>query len=274
MKNTLAIIGSAMLLGSFGMPAPLAAHGDAAEKPDIPDDYPSYAFVCPDGGYESGCDEMTLENAVSLEGADQAAFTTRCLYQTAADCSVISSGRIQRAGIEQVLDWQLLQLQPSDGPAAEMIVLAQVEGDDQQLLISRQVDGYFDPPFVARDGDGRFLLHVPARNRGLGNADILLFTSGHGWNWTTAALVTNQVDRLLPVGFSVASPISFNLREASAFALVRRDDDAGCCATGGVVNIDFEQGDFTLDVAGIGFTETTPVGETLRAGPQGGFAQP
>ena len=109
MKNTLAIIGSAMLLGSFGMPAPLAAHGDAAEKPDIPDDYPSYAFVCPDGGYESGCDEMTLENAVSLEGADQAAFTTRCLYQTAADCSVISSGRIQRAGIEQVLDRKLIE---------------------------------------------------------------------------------------------------------------------------------------------------------------------
>lgn len=269
MNHSLAHLVGAMFFAAIGIFGPAAAQSGANDKGDIPDDYASYVFVCPDGGYESGCDEQDVENAVLLEAADMAAFAERCLYRTKADCTVLASGRVNRATMEPSLNWQLLLLQPPDGPYAEMIVMAEDTGEDPMLLLAKQVDGYFDAPFAARDGDGKFLLHIPARNRGLGNADVMLFTSGQGWNWTTAALIGNEVDRLLPAGFSVASPISFNLREASAFALVRRDDDAGCCATGGVVNIDIEQLENSLPVTNIGFNETQAVGKTRYAAPAG-----
>ena len=239
----------------------------AAER-EIPDEYPVYEFACPDGGYQSGCDASDIERAVDLEGVQPADFAQRCLYRTQAGCSVIASGQVNRASGDPALHWQMLGIQPSDGPYAEMLVLAEIDTPLPHLLFAKQVDGYFDPPVAARDGDGRFILHVPARNRGLGNADLVLFTSGDGWNWTSADQIIQQVDRLLPEGFWTASPVGFNFREASAFALVRRDSDAGCCATGGVVNIDFEQTDYSLDVSGVSFTQTQPVGEVHEASPE------
>ncbi|WP_248285335.1 hypothetical protein [Alteriqipengyuania abyssalis] len=253
------------MLAATATAAPASAQ--VAER-EIPEEYPVYEFVCPDGGYQSGCDASDIERAVDLEGVQAADFAQRCLYLTQAECSVISSGQINRATEDPALHWQILGLQPSDGPYAEMLVLGEIGGPLPATLISQQVDGYFDPPVAARDGDGRFILHVPARNRGLGNADLVLFTSGDGWNWTSAEEIMRQVDRLLPQGFWIASPVGFNFREGSAFALVRRDSDAGCCATGGVVNVDFEQTDHSLNVSRVSFTQTQPVGEVHEAFPE------
>ncbi|MBH1943436.1 hypothetical protein I5L01_04235 [Erythrobacter sp. YJ-T3-07] len=243
------------------------ASAQVAER-EIPDEYPVYEFVCPDGGYQSGCDASDIERAVDLEGVQAADFAQRCLYRTQAQCGVIASGQVNRGTDDPALHWQILGLQPSDGPYAEMLVLGEIGGPLPATLLSQQVDGYFDPPVAARDGDGRFILHVPARNRGLGNADLVLFTSGDGWNWTSAEEIMREVDRLLPQGFWIASPVGFNFREGSAFALVRRDSDAGCCATGGVVNVDFEQADHSLNISRVSFTQTQPVGEVYEAIPE------
>jgi hypothetical protein len=148
-----------------------------------------------------------------------------------------------------------------------MIVLAEIDGPVPNVLLSQQVEGYFDPPVAVRDGDGRFLLHVPARNRRLGNADIMLYTSGMGWNWSSAQQIRADIDALLPKGFQTDNPIVFNLRENFAFAPVRRDDDAGCCATGGLVSVEFEQEDNALTVTRVGFLEMQPVGERRYAAP-------
>tara|TARA_R100001126_G_C4873074_1_gene174279 strand:+ start:994 stop:1779 length:786 start_codon:yes stop_codon:yes gene_type:complete len=232
------------------------------EEPEMYED--TYTFICPDGGYESGCDRGDVERAVRLEGNPQGVLATNCLYRTEADCTIIASGQIAALTLETTLHWQLLALQPADAPATEMMVLFEQDGPLANILLSHQTEGYFDPPVAVRDGDGRFLLHVPARNRGLGNADIVLMNSGTGWNWITADEIIRMVDRLLPSGFATASPLVFNLREGSAFGLVRRDSDPGCCATGGVANIDFalEQPN-KLTVAAVAFQETTP-GEMKR----------
>ena len=67
-------------------------------------------------------------------------------------------------------------------------------------------------------------------------------------------------DRLLPEGFTITSPVSFNFREGSAFGLVRRDTDSGCCATGGFAIIDLEQSQNSLSVSSVTFNETNPSG--------------
>ena len=230
------------------------------EDPEMFED--PYTLVCPDGGYESGCARDDIERAVDLEDGYPSALASDCLYRTRADCRVLASGQIAALALGTTLHWQLLALQPADGPASEMIVLIEQDGAVPVLLLSHQTDGYFDAPVAVRDGDGRFLLHLPARNRGLGNADLVLMNSGEGWNRTTAEAIMREADRLLPAGFSLASPVGFNLREGSASALVRRDTDAGCCATGGIANIDFEQSDHALSVSRIAFTETRAVGDT------------
>ena len=248
--------------------APVWAQADILEaETDVPEEFPVYAFVCPDGGYQSGCDDFDISDAVAIEGVSAADFAARCLYATEADCSVIASGQVNRSGGEAPLLWQILGLQPKDGPYAEMIVLAEFDEALPYVLLSQQVEGYFDPPVAVRDGDGRFMLHVPARNRGLGNADIMLYTSGMGWNWSGADQIRADIDALLPKGFQTDNPIVFNLREGSAFAPVRRDSDAGCCATGGFVTIDFEQDDNALIVTRDGFLELQPVGERRYASP-------
>ena len=246
----------AALLAVPVVAAPTATIDDA--EVDVAQEFPDYVFACPDGGYQSGCDASDVEQAVALDGVDAAAFAERCLYVTRARCSVIASGRLNRSGDAPPLHWQMLGLQPTDGPYAEMIVLAELDGPVPLVLLARQVDGYLDPPVVAREGDGRLLIHVPARNRGLGSADIMLFTSGQGWNWTDAAAISAEIDLMLPRGFIAASPLVFNFRESSGFALVRRDEDPGCCATGGLVLVDFEQGDNDLAITALRFRETTP----------------
>lgn len=262
MKRSSAIVAGALAL-TIG-PAPYAQVTPIdGEMPDMFEEFE--VFVCPDGGYQSGCDASDIEAAVKLEGAQSTDFAQRCLFDTKADCAVIASGQINRFSDVSALHWQLLGLQPEDGPYAEMLVLAELGGPFPSPLLTRQVDGYFDAPFAARDGDGRFILHAPARNRGLGNADLVLFTSGKGWNWTGAASLMREIDRLLPEGFTTASPVNFNFREGSAFALVRRADDAGCCATGGTVVVDFEQTDNNLSVIHVSFTETHPGGKVSRA---------
>lgn len=260
--NTLTL--TLALAASLTLPAPAWAQADILEDGiDVAEEFPEYVFTCPDGGYQSGCDAFDVERAVVLDAADATAFSERCLYATQAACDVIASGRVNRAGDAAPLHWQILGLQPKDGPYTEMILLADIDDPVPHVLLSQQVEGYFDPPVAAREGDGKFLLHVPARNRGLGNADLMLFTSGSGWNWTSADQIRAEIDARLPGGFLTASPIVFNFRESSAFALVRRDSDAGCCATGGTVTVDFEQGENTLDVSRIGFHESQPVGRTL-----------
>lgn len=243
-----------------------AAHAQTEER-DIPDEYPEGGHVCPDGRYQSGCDASDIDQATQLENAQPADFAERCLYRTAADCAVIANGRIARFADGPDLHWQLLSLQAVDGPYAEMLVLAEMHGSFAYRLLAKQVDGYFDPPVSVCDDGDRFILHVPARNRGLGNADLVLFTSGEGWNWISAPAIMRQVDALLPPGFTIASPVSFNFRESAAFAPVRRDDDAGCCATGGTLVVDFEQSDHSLSVSRVRFTETTPVGPARSASP-------
>lgn len=230
------------------------------EEPEMFED--PYTVVCPDGGYESGCARDDIERAVDLENGYAAALASDCLYRTRADCRVLASGQIAALTLDTTLHWQLLALQPIDGPATEMVVLIEQDGAVPVLLLSHQTEGYFDAPVAVRDGDGRLMLHLPARNRGLGNADLVLMNSGQGWNWISADAIMRKANRLLPAGFSLASPISFNLRESSAFGLVRREDDAGCCATGGIANIDFEQSDHSLSVSRVAFTETRAVGET------------
>lgn len=237
------------------------------DERDNPDEYPEDVYVCPDGRYQSGCDGSDIDRATQLDEVLPADFAERCLYRTAADCAVIANGRVARFSAAPDLHWQLLSLQPADGPYAEMLVLAEVGGSLPYLLLAKQVDGYFDPPVAVQDESGRFILHVPARNRGLGNADLVLFTSGEGWNWTSAPAIMREVDALLPRGFAIASPVSFNFRESAAFAPVRRDSDPGCCATGGTVVVDFEQSDHSLSVSRVSFTETTPVGSAHRASP-------
>lgn len=230
------------------------------EEPEVFED--PYTLVCPDGGYASGCARDDIERAVDLEDGYAAALASDCLYRTRTDCRVLASGKIAALVLDTTLHWQLVALQPADGPANEMIVLIEQDGAVPVLLLSHQTDGYFDAPVAVRDGDGRFLLHLPARNRGLGNADLVLMNSGLGWNWTSADAMMREADRLLPAGFSLASPVGFNLREGSAFALVRRKGDPGCCATGGIANIDFEQSDHALSISRVAFTETQVVGET------------
>lgn len=236
------------------------------EEPELFED--PYTLVCPDGGYESGCARDDIERAVDLEDGYPSALASDCLYRTRADCRVLASGQIAALALGTTLHWQLLALQPADGPASEMIVLIEQDGAVPVLLLSHQTDGYFDAPVAVRDGDGRFLLHLPARNRGLGNADLVLMNSGQGWNRTSADAIMRDAGRLLPAGFSLASPVGFNLREGSAFAPVRREDDAGCCATGGIANIDFELSDHALSVSRVTFTETRTVGETQYAHPR------
>ena len=237
------------------------------EERDIPDEYPEDGYVCPDGRYQSGCDGSDIDQATQLDDVLPADFAERCLYRTAADCAVIANGRVARFSTAPDLHWQLLSLQPADGPYAEMLVLAEVGGAFPYLLLAKQVDGYFDSPVAVQDESGRFILHVPARNRGLGNADLVLFTSGEGWNWTSAPAIMREVDALLPRGFTIASPVSFNFRESAAFAPVRRDSDPGCCTTGGTVVVDFDQSDHSLSVSRVSFTETTPAGPARGASP-------
>lgn len=227
----------------------------------------TYTFVCPDGGYESGCAREDVERAVVLGNAPQDMLAFDCLYLTKSDCTVTASGQIAALTLGTTLHWQLLALQPTDGPAIEMMVLFEQDDAVPNLLVSHQAEGYFDPPVTVRDGDDRFILHVPARNRGLGNADLILMDSGGGWNWWTADKVIATVNRLLPEGFTLASPVEFNLREGSAFALVRRESDSGCCATGGIAFVDFDVSQpHSIAITGVSFQETTP-GELRRIEP-------
>ena len=238
------------------------AAGQAAPHEEV-DEFPNHALVCPDGGYMSGCDDETIERAVRVEDAEPADFAKRCLYETEAACRVVSSGRIDAFGSVPDLYWQVLHLQAADGPRTEMLVLAEHQATFFYLLSARQVDGHLDTPIAvhgADDGENsRFILHIPAVNRALGNADLLFFTSGEGWNWIDAASLIQQADRLLPAGFSTASPVNFNFHEMTAFAPVSRDGDAACCATGGVVVLDFEQSDHSLAVSAVTFTESKSV---------------
>ena len=243
---------AASLAACTGMVSPAQAQPGAldGEEPEMFED--AYTLVCPDSAYQGGCTSEDVELAVMLDDAPQDTLATQCLYRTRADCTIIASGQIAAQTLGTTLYWQLLTLQPSDGPATEMMVLFEQDGAVPSLLVSHQT-------VAVRDGDGTFLLHVPARNRGLGSADILLKDSGAGWNWTTADRLMDDANRLLPAGFTLASPLVFNLRENSAFALVRRESDAGCCATGGVATVDFDFSQpHTMEVASVGFQETAP----------------
>jgi len=232
------------------------------EEPDMFEDF--YTFVCPDGGYESGCEREDITLAVPLDNFDPATMAESCAYRTSAECRVTASGEIFAASRASTMHWQLLALQPADGPLVQMIVLVEFDGAVPVLLLSHQSEGYIDPPVLARDDtQSGMLVHVPARNRGLGSADLILLSRKSGWNWTSADALIAQADKLLPNGFTISPPVSFDFRESSAFALVKRESDPGCCATGGIAFVDFEQSDFNLSVSRVTFNETLPVQPTL-----------
>ncbi|NJM49980.1 MAG: hypothetical protein HC843_03125 [Sphingomonadales bacterium] len=224
----------------------------------------SNIFVCPDGRYESGCDKEVVERAVSLDSAALEKMGTECLFRTKASCLVVASGQINLTITGSTFRWQHMVLQPKDGPLAEMMVLFE-NGAAPSLLTAIQVDGFFDAPHAPRDGDGIGIIHIPASNGGLGTADHILYTNGKGWNYTTAYEIQLRADKMMPAGFTLASPIHFNLRESSGFSMVRRDGDPGCCVTGGTVNMDFEIVGHDFKISNIGFNETKPVGETRYA---------
>ena len=260
---TLRMVALASIAACLPSPVLAGPHPIDGEEPEMFED--AYTFVCPDGGFESGCTREDVELAVMLDEAPQSVMATKCLYRTKADCTVTASGQIAALTLGTTLHWQLAALQPADGPATEMMVLFEQDGAVPNLLLSHQTEGYFDPPVTVRDADGRFMLHVPARNRGLGNADLVLMESGNGWNWWTADQLIGDADRMLPAGFTIASPVDFNLRESSAFALVRRESDPGCCASGGFATIDFDVSQpNSIGIAGVSFQETTP-GEMHRS---------
>ncbi|APG63733.1 hypothetical protein LPB140_08850 [Sphingorhabdus lutea] len=226
------------------------------EEPDMFEG--SEIFACPDGKYQSGCDIADVEKAILSDASSFSNIGQNCLYAVKANCSVIAAGQINISSTKTQFHWQHLSLQPKDGPHVEMMILFTNE-NEPEFFSAMQVEGFFDAPILVRDDD-RAILHVPARNRGLGSADQIFYSTGNSWNVTTAYNIERQVNKLLPQNFQLASPIFFNLREASAFSLVRRHNDAGCCATGGTVNIDFEVRDYVLEVSQIAFNETIPVG--------------
>ena len=224
-----------------------------------------YTFVCPDGRYQSGCDQEAKEDHIEalLADAKPEDFSEICFYRTVAECSVAQSGIIAQGN--EPLHWQHLKISPPDGPAVEMIVAAQFSNAGPSLLMSQQVEGFFAAPPAYSLSDGGMLVHTAARNRGLGGADYLLWDAGDGWHWRQSTDIERTVNALLPEGFSVAGPFNFTWTEMTANALVRREMDAGCCPTGGTVIVTFAAGPYTLDVEEIAFRPSTPGGAVVRA---------
>ncbi|MEH6759106.1 MAG: hypothetical protein V7676_16575 [Parasphingorhabdus sp.] len=223
--------------------------------------------VCPDGGYENLCTIAQMEKAISLTPNSMLLLSKQCLYQTEARCWVNASGTISSMERGGPVIWQHMLLAPNDGPATEMVVLAELDGKPVPMLVAAaQTEGWFLAPDIAANSDSGVLIHLPGRTggNGAGNADILVRRTKAGWSHIDLTTWFDEINAMLPLGFELQSGINFNFREMHASSPVWRAADGHCCPTGGTVQIDF-----TIDttdqliVTGLAFDETKPVGSTI-----------
>ncbi|WP_193746719.1 hypothetical protein [Blastomonas sp. AAP53] len=219
--------------------------------------------VCPDGGYQSGCDRESIENAIVVEEDWAATLTIRCLYRSRAPCVPLATGRIELVEQGRPLTWQLVALHPKDGPRTEMLILVEgIEQLDRIILSTHQTDGWFSPPELVQNSAALMIVHAAGRygGSGGGNADILLSRHEQGWTTFDVNALLDEASAMLPPGFRMAAGVDFDFRHMLVAAPVKRSGDGGCCATGGTAFVDFEMpGGNALQVASVRFEETAPV---------------
>ena len=229
------------------------------ETPDMFEDI--YTYVCPDGGYESGCDSEDVRDAVRIAEDHPADIESRCLYQTEARCYPVAFGRIITVEQGTPLTWQQMVIFPKDGPRVEMLVIAEgVTVADIYVLVAAQTEGWFAPPQLVGNSNELMLLHAPGRTAGNGNADIVLARHDQGWTTFDVNDLLDEASALLPQGFSLAGGVNFDFHEMFVAAPVKRASDGGCCATGGTAFVDLAMPAGNLmEVAAVRFNETQPV---------------
>ncbi len=238
------------------------AGSDAEADTDEGDLYDPQVRVCPDGGYESGCDREDIEHAMKLDENLPQNLAAECLFATKAECTPISYGTLLPTAQPSTIVWQLMSIQPADGPQIEMLAMVETEGAISNLLAAAQTEGWYDPPAVVRDSEDVLMIHAPGRSggTGMGNVDVLL--TRHGGSWTVFDVndLLEEASALLPEGFSLAGGVDFDFREMFASVPVKRAGDGGCCATGGVAYVDFALPEPNwMEVGSITFNETRPV---------------
>lgn len=235
------------------------------------------ARVCPDGGYESGCDREAITDAVLATERFAANLAGECLYQTKAQCSPTAFGFIPKLQQGGAIVWQHMSIQPKNGPHVEMLVIIETPDDGPtNVLAARQTEGWYGPPEVIEDSAERLLLHAPGRTggTGAGNVDIVLTRHKQGWTTFDVDALLEEASAMLPEGFSLAGGVNFNFREMHAYVPVKRAGDGGCCATGGMAHVNFALPEPNLMVVeSVTFEETVPV-RTHRLAAPGPTAEP
>lgn len=219
--------------------------------------------VCPDGGYESGCDREDITDAVLASAALAADLAGGCLFQTRARCAPLAHGFIPAPRQGGTIMWQLMGIQPKDGPYIEMLVIIEAPDDGPpNVLAARQTEGWFGPPERIEDSAELLMIHAPGRTggTGAGNADVVLTRHQQGWTTFDVNTLLEQASAMLPAGFSLAGGADFDFREMHAYVPVKRQGDGGCCATGGMAHLDLglPQPNW-MQVDSVTFEETTPV---------------
>lgn len=219
--------------------------------------------VCPDGGYESGCDREAITDAVQTGEGFTSNLADQCLFQTAAQCSPSAYGFIPSLQQGGSLVWQLMGIQPKDGPQIEMLVIVERPDDGPpNVLAARQTEGWYGVPQVIEDSTDLLMIHASGRTggTGAGNVDIVLTRHKQGWTTFDVDSLLEQASAMLPAGFSLAGGSHFNFREMHAYVPVKRQSDGGCCATGGMAHIDvgLPQPNW-MQVDSVAFEESTPV---------------
>ncbi len=238
---------------------------------DVPQEFNGPTiYVCPDGKYQSGCTAEDVERAVRIDQDMLTGLESQCLYRSEARCYPMAFGSIMSVEQGRPLTWQHMALFPKDGPRVEMLVIAEGAGAlDWTILAARQTDGWFAPPALVENSKDLMLLHAPGRRAGsgAGNADILLSRHDQGWTSFDVNDLLDEAAALLPDGFSQGGGVQFDFREMFAAVPVKRASDGGCCATGGIMFIDFDmpRGNW-MEVASIRFEETQPI-KTHRSRP-------
>lgn len=226
-------------------------------------EYDPQVRVCPDGGYESGCDREDIDRAVQRVAVDAAMLAEQCLFRTQARCSPAAYGFFPKLRNGSTVRWQLMGIQPKDGPHIEMLVMIETPADGPPVVIAaRQTEGWYGAPSVIDDSAELLLVHAPGRTggSGAGNVDVLLTRHAQGWTTFDVNDLLEQASALLPEGFSLAGGANLNLREMHAFVPVKRKGDGGCCATGGMAHINFGlPRPNWMEVQSVTFEETAPV---------------
>lgn len=260
--------------------AMVAATEHHASAHQVKDNGDPQVRVCPDGGYESGCDREDIAHAVladAIAGAPPLPedLGVTCLFRTKARCTPTAYGLIPASRQAATILWQHMDIQPSDGPRIDMLVLIERPEDGPPVVLAaRQTEGWLGVPQVIIDSANILLIHASGRNggTGAGNADIVLTRHEYGATHFDVGDLLGEASQMLPGGFSLASGAQFNFREMHGYVPVRRDGDAGCCATGGMAHIDLSlpRGNW-MQVDAVTFEETTPVrthhSESLSAQP-------